>query len=109
MSDNASHNLVQLDLSTFSRSDLDKIAGLGEKIGLLYRWFRSERKTGPGLDQFMIYSGARGRTPYAAYCVARQRDGRYTLKNLRTGITVAQGRTINEVLNRLPEDFFYSD
>ena len=109
MSDNAFDKLITLDLSPFSRADLDKIAVLGEKQRLLYRWFRSERVTRPGLDQCVVYSGARGRTPYAAYRVARRRDGRYELSNQRTGATLAEGRTIDEVIDRLPEDFFYSE
>lgn len=109
MSDNASDNLVPLDLSPFARADIDKIARLGEKQRLLYRWFRSERVSQPGLDQCMIYSGARGRTPYAAYRVVRHRDGHYELFNQRSGASIARGRTIDEVIDRLPEDFFYSE
>jgi hypothetical protein len=41
--------------------------------------------------------------------VARHRDGRYELYNQRTGASIAQGRTIDEVIERLPDDFFYSD
>ena len=109
MVENVSDNLVPLDRSPFSRADLDKVAKLGEKLRLLYRWFRSERVTRPGLDQFVVYSGARGRTPYAAYRLARHRDGRYELCNQRSGASIAQGRTIDEVIDRLPDDFFYSD
>lgn len=109
MSENASDNLVPLDLSPLSRADLDKVVRLGEKQRLLYRWFRSERVTEPGCDQCLIYSGARGRTPYAAYRVMRLRDGHYELADHRTGATIARGRTIDEIIDRLPEDFFYSE
>ena len=63
--DDIPDNLVQLDRSPFSQADLRKIRALGEKQKLMYRWFRSERITQPGLDQSKVYSGARGRTPYA--------------------------------------------
>lgn len=70
--DDTPDNLVQLDLSAFSRADLDKIQALGKKQRLLYRWFRSDRKTAPGLDLYKVYSGTRGRTPYAAYRFERR-------------------------------------
>lgn len=101
-------NLVQLDLSPFSPADLKKIGALGEKQKLLYRWFRSERITQPGLDQYKIYSGARSRTPYAAYRFERYGDGTYKLLNQRTDEILAEERTLDAVLDKLPDDFFYS-
>lgn len=101
-------NLVQLDRSPFSQSDLKKIQALGEKQKLMYRWFRSERITQPGLDQFKVYSGTRGTTPYAAYRVERYRDGLYKLFNQRTDEPLAEDRTIDAVLDKLPDDFYYS-
>ena len=74
----------------------------------LYRWFRFERVTEPGLDQLVFYSGARGRTPYAAYQVNRHRNGRYALVNHRTGETITESRTLHSALNKLPDDFYYS-
>jgi len=105
---NTPENLVRLDLSPFSKSDLEKIGALGEKQKLLYRWFRSERTSRPGLDQFLLYSGTRGKSPYAAYRVERYRDGTYKLANQRSDELIASGRTLDEVLNRIPDDFFYS-
>ena len=58
-------NIIELDLSQFSKEDVEKIKALGEKQKLCYRWFRYERLTEPGIDQFMIYSGARSQTPYS--------------------------------------------
>ncbi|NKB21009.1 MAG: hypothetical protein GKS01_10960 [Alphaproteobacteria bacterium] len=101
-------NLVELDLSPFAKEDVEKIKALGEKQRLCYRWFRFQRRTEPGLDQFIIYSGARGRTPYAAYRIERHRDAQYALISQRTGETIANGRTIGNVLDHLPDDFFYS-
>ena len=106
--DNTPENLVQLDLSPFSKSDLAKIRDLAEKQKLLYRWFRSERVSRPGLDQFLLYSGTRGKNPYAAYRVERYRDGTYKLASQRTDELLATGRTLDEVLTELPDDFFYS-
>jgi hypothetical protein len=101
-------NLVALDLSRFSRGDIAKMEKLGEKQRLLYRWFRLERNTEPGLDQCVMYSGARGYSPYAAYRVARHRDGRYELFDQRSSNSIIEGRTINSALEALPEDFYYS-
>ncbi len=106
--DDAPDNLVRLDRSPFSKADLAKIRALGEKQKLLYRWFRCERITQPGLDQYKVYSGARGRTPYAAYRVERYSDGTYKLFNQRTDQTLAEERTLDAVLDKLPDDFFYS-
>jgi hypothetical protein len=101
-------NLVELDLSPFSKSDLEAIRALGEKLRLLYRWFRAERITRPGLDQYLIYSGARTRTPYAAYRIERYRNGEYRLLSQRTDERIATGRTLADVLDHLPDDFFYA-
>lgn len=101
-------NLVRLDLSPFSRADVAKIKKLGDKQRLLYRWFRSERITDEGRDGYVLYSGARGRTPYAAYRVERHRDGGYTLIDQRNGERIASGRTLDDALDALPEIFFYS-
>lgn len=106
--DETPDNLVSLDLSAFSRADVDKILALGDKQRLLYRWFRCERKTEPGRDLYLVYSGARGRTPYASYRFERHADGRYWLLDGRTAETIAEGRTLDEVIARLPENFFYS-
>ena len=106
--DETPDNLVELDMSAFSRADLDKISALGRKQRLLYRWFRCERKTEPGLDFYLVYSGARGRTPYAAFRFERRRDGRYWLLDGRNSEIIADGRTLDDVMARLPENFFYS-
>lgn len=101
-------NLVRLDRSPFSKKDTEKIKAVGDKQKLLYRWFRCERLTQEGLDRFVLYSGARGRTPYAAYRVERYGDGRYKLADQRTDEALAEGRTLDAVLDKLPDDFFYS-
>ncbi|MDA1326870.1 MAG: hypothetical protein O3C34_19285 [Proteobacteria bacterium] len=106
--DDAPDNLIQLDRLPFSQADLKKITALGEKQRLMYRWFRSERITQPGLDQYKVYSGARGRNPYAAYRVERHGDGTYKLFDQRTDTVLAEDRTIDAVLEKLPDDFFYS-
>ena len=106
--DDPPDNLVQLDLSAFSRTDVEKIMALGEKQRLLYRWFRCERKPAVGLDVYLVYSGARGKTPYASYRIERRRDGHYRLMHGRSGDQIARGRTLDDVLGQLPEDFFYS-
>ena len=106
--EDAPDNIVELDLSQFSKEDVEKIKELGEKQKLCYRWFRYERVTEPGLDQFVIYSGARSQTPYSCYRVERYPDAHYTLVSQRTGENVVTGRTLETVLDHLPDDFFYS-
>ena len=102
------NNLLELDLSFFSKDDVKYIQDLGYKQRLCYRWFRYERSREPGHDQFVIYSGARGRTPYASYRIERHPDARYSLSSQRTGKKLATGRTIQSVIKHLPDDFFYS-
>ncbi|MEE2954886.1 MAG: hypothetical protein VX780_02020 [Pseudomonadota bacterium] len=102
------NNIIELDFSKFSKNDLNRVEALGVKQKLLYRWFRFERVTEPGLDQLVFYSGARGRVPYAAYRVDRHRNGLYALVNHRTGETITKSRTLNSALNKLPDDFYYS-
>jgi len=102
------NNIVELDLSPFSKEDIEKIKALGIKQKLCYRWFRYHRKTETGLDQILLYAGSRGRTPYSSYRVDRYRNAQYSLVNQRTGETIVNGRTIESVLGYLPDDFFYS-
>lgn len=99
---------VKLDLSSFSRADLDKIKALGGKLRLLYRWFRWERITGPDADRCHLYSGARGLSPYASYRVSRKPDGVYELADGRSGDVIENARTLDAALAALPEDFYYS-
>lgn len=101
-------NVVQLDLSRFSDSDVQAILALGEKQKLLYRWFRTERNTEAGLDQYCIYSGARTKTPYAAYRIERHRDGEYRLCRHKTDEELIRSRSIHAVIEAIPDDFFYS-
>ena len=101
-------NIIELDFSKFSKDDFVQVEALAKKQKLLYRWFRFERVTEPGLDQLVFYSGARGRTPYAAYRVDRHRNGRYSLVNHRTEEIITKSRTLNSALNKLPDDFYYS-
>lgn len=102
------NNIIELDLSSFSKEDIEMIEALGEKQQLCYRWFKYQRETEPGLDQFFLYSGNRGRTPYSCYRIDRHRDAQYSLISHRTGETIITGRTLEAVLNHLPDDFFYS-
>jgi len=97
---------VRLDLRQFTERDLKKIAALGDKVRLTHRWYRSERS--PDGAIVTIYSGDRGPVPYASYQIAREADGTYRLTNTRTGSRIAAARTIDSVLDAVPDDFFYS-
>jgi hypothetical protein len=100
--------LVRLDVSRFSKTDVQKIEALGDKLKLMRRWFRCERQQAAGLDRFAIYSGDRGPTRYASYHVVRNADGSYALLDPRAGRTLATARTIDAVIDALPDDFYYS-
>jgi hypothetical protein len=105
------NNLVQLDLSRFSRSDIAKIENLGQKLRLMHRWFRFERReedTGDGGDGYLLYSGDRGPRNYVSYGIHRLYDGAYELRDPRRKTVLASARSIDEVIDALPEDFFYT-
>ncbi len=102
-------NLVRLDLSRFTARDVRKIGELGDKMRLLHRWFRCERLDGPDGEAFAIYSGDRGPRRYASYRIMRHEDGAYGLVEGDGGKELAEGRTIDEVIDALPGDFYYPE
>lgn len=101
-------NLVRLDLGRFTPADVSKILGLQSKLRLMHRWFRHERATADGTDAITVYSGDRGPRPYASYRFVRHGDGRYELFDARTRASLARGRTVDAVMQALPDDFFYA-
>lgn len=102
-------NLVMLDLAKFTARDIDKIESLSGKLKLMHRWYRCERNTRRGNDQFAIFSGDRSNTPYASYRIARLNDGSYHLADHRTGRVLASARSIDPILDAIPNDFYYAD
>ncbi len=102
-------NLVRLDLSRFTARDVRKIGELGDKMRLLHRWFRCERRHGPDGEAFAIYSGDRGPRRYASYRIVRHEDGTYGLIEGDSDAALADGRTIDEVIDALPSDFYYPE
>ncbi|MBB43046.1 MAG: hypothetical protein CMM44_04695 [Rhodospirillaceae bacterium] len=101
-------NVLILELSCFTRSDLEAIKSLGEKQKLLHRWFRSERKKESEKDLCIIYSGTHGLSPYAAYRIERHQDGGYHLLKHKTGKKIVEARSIKQIMAKLPDDFYYS-
>ena len=101
-------NLVRLDLARFTAADLKKIAALGNKLTLMHRWFRHDRRIVDGRECVTVYSGDRGPARYASYRICRDADGTYELGDGRTGRRIATGRTLDAVLGALPDDFFYA-
>ncbi len=99
-------NLVRLDLSRFSARDIRKIDELGDKMRLLHRWFRSERLSDAGGEAYAIYSGDRGPRRYSSYRIVRHQDGAYGLREGDGGKALATGRTIDEVIDAIPGDFY---
>ena len=100
-------NLVRLDLSRFTARDVRKIGELGDKMRLLHRWFRCDRHDGSDGESFRIYSGDRGPRRYASYEISRRQDGTYRLTGGDDGEELRRGRTIDEVIDALPSDFYY--
>ena len=102
-------NIVTLDMAKLTRRDVDKIDSLSAKLKLMHRWYRCERWLDQGLDQVAIFSGDRSNTPYASYRIARQNDGAYLLSDHRTGRVLASGRSIDPIIDAIPNDFYYAD
>jgi hypothetical protein len=104
-------NLVRLDLSRFSRTDIIKIEDIGRKLRLMHRWFRYERReedSGDGADCYMIFSGDRGPRTYVSYSIWRLYDGGYELRDPQRKQLLASARSIDGVIDALPDDFFYT-
>lgn len=101
-------NLVRLDLAKFTSTDIAKIESLAGKLKLMHRWFRCERMSRRGNDQFAIYSGDRGNRPYSCYRIARLDDGCYRLVDHRSGAVLANARSIDPILDAIPSDFYHA-
>lgn len=102
-------NLVPLNLSQFSRTDIAKIEGIGEKLRLMRRWFRHELGKRDGCAEARIYSGDRGPLQYAAFRILRCRDGMYALFRDKDKEPLIRTRTIDAAINAIPDEFFYTD
>ena len=102
-------NLVRLDLSRFTARDVGKIKALGDKMRLLHRWFRCERLDVASGAAMAIYSGDRGPRRYASYRITRGADGTYGLAAGDGERRLAVGRTIDEVIDAIPNDFYYTE
>ena len=105
----APHNIARLDMAKLTRRDVDKIYSLSAKLKLMHRWYRCERSLDQARDQIAIFSGDRSYTPYASYRIARQNDGAYLLSDHRTGRELASARSIDPIIDAIPDDFYYAD
>lgn len=101
-------NLVSLDLSKFSRADIAKIEGIGEKLRLMRRWFRYDIDDTEGRAEARIYSGDRGPARYARCRIVRSQDGSYELYIEGAESPLAQARTMDAVIDAIPDEFFYT-
>jgi len=104
-------NLVRLDLSRFSQSDIAKIDNIGRKLRLMHRWFRHEHReedNGDGGNCYVIFSGDRGPRNYVSYNIRRLYDGGYELRDPRRMELLASSRDIDTVIASIPDDFFYT-
>lgn len=102
-------NLVKLDLSRFTPSDIGKVRRVGAKLKLMRRWFRFDRGECAEGEEIRLYSGDRGPARYSAYRIVRRRDGRYVLLPERSDDAIWETRSIDAVIDALPQDFYYAD
>ena len=103
-----SDNVVALDLARFTAADAKKIEGLQQRVWMMRRWCRFDRIEKDGAETIHLYSGDRSRQPYANYRLSRSKTGAYDLFDGRSGKKLATGRTIDDVIDALPEDFYYA-
>ena len=103
-----SDNLVTLDLRRFTQADHQKITDLHKKVLMMRRWCRCERVEKDGCEMYALYSGDRGPQAYASYVISRRENGAYMLQDGRTEAPIADGRTIDAVIEALPEDFYFT-
>ena len=104
-------NLIRLDLSKFTRPDVVKIEDIGRKLRLMHRWFRFERREDDndvGGDCYMIYSGDKGPRTYVTYSLWRLYDGEYELRDPQRKELLASARSIDRVIENIPDEFFYT-
>lgn len=102
-----SENLFELDLSKFTRSDAGKLRALNDKLKLMRRWYRFEITRKLDGEEAQLYSGNRGPARYAHYRILRRRDGAYVLLASSSDTALRESRTIDDVLDAIPDDFFY--
>ena len=103
-----SDNVVALNLARFTAADARKIEELQQKVWMMRRWCRFDRIEKGGAEVIHLYSGDRSRQPYASYRLTRSKIGAYDLFDGRSGEKLAVGRTIDDVIDALPEDFYYA-
>jgi len=102
------NNLVTLDLTRFTATDVQKLADLQKKVWMMRRWCRCERIEKNGREIYVLYSGDRGPLPYASYQLIRRDEGSYILEDGRTEEHIADGRTVDAVIDALPDDFYFT-
>ena len=101
-------NLVTLDLTRFTPADIQKLDDLRSKVVLLRRWYRYERVERNDREYYVLYSGDSGPHAYASYVISRRENGSYALQDARSEAPIADGRTIDAVIDALPEDFYFT-
>lgn len=101
-------NLITLDLTRFTPADIQKLEDLRKKVVLLRRWCRFDRVIRDGHEMYALYSGDNGPQAYASYVISRRENGSYALEDARSAAPIADGRTIDAVIEALPEDFYFT-
>ena len=77
----------------FTAADAKKIEELQRKLRMMRRWCRFDRIERNGAEAIRLYSGDRGRQPYANYRLSRSKTGR--LRTLRRPVRRQAGHREN--------------
>lgn len=101
-------NLITLDLTRFTPADIQKLEDLRNRVVMMRRWYRYERIEKNGREFYALYSGDSGPHAYASYVISRRENGSYALQDGRNDAPIADGRTIDAVIEALPEDFYFT-
>ena len=102
-------NIVDLDLSRFSQTDVKKIHALQKKVWLMRRWCRCDCVEEAGREIFILYSGDNGPKPYVIYRISKLIDGKYILEGDTEGKAIGLGQTMDAVINLIPDNFYFTE
>ncbi len=102
-------NVVNLDLSRFSETDVKKIQALQNKVRLMRRWCRCDQVKENGRESFLLYSGDNGPKPYVTYRISKRSNGKYIIKDEAEGIVIGTVQTMDNVIDLIPDNFYFTE
>ena len=102
-------NIVDLDLSRFSQTDVKKIHALQKKVWLMRRWCRCDCVEEGGREIFILYSGDNGPKPNVIYRKSKLIDGKYILEGDSESKAIVIAQTMDAVINLIPDNFYFTE